>query len=525
MQDLTRMTIYVRSHHFLIRGIHPSMIPLLDSFYKRYTEVEWVRFRGRWMRTDGDAYAWRTERRTQYRFHIHALGEFKRELEQKQVFSEYVKWVEQPPIDGFPAEFTLNPKFQPRENQPIVIDYMRKPWSEISTRFLPATRLVTLQTGKGKTFLAAHRIAELQQVVLLCIAPKYFEKWTKDFETYFGLDKKDICWFGGGSNVQLSVRAVLTAARKERRPYKVYFFSHTTMRNFLAAYTADPVKAVAEWGASPDEMFRLLGIGIKIVDEVHQEYHTSFITELMTNVKESVSLTATLLSDDGFTRRMHELMFPIETRMPEIDLHRYIHMDCLGLRARAPNFLVTEERNGRGWSQNALEASLYKHVPTRLSYFRMITDQTQEIFMRQKRSKKRALILMFRIESCTMLVEHLRKHFPELKIARYVEDDTLADTEGADIIVSTYQSAGTAIDFPDLTWVFMTIVMRSMNGNVQIAGRLRYLPDYDSDEGRPVFTFVNWVDVEKSKQITEAKFILFRDRVYSTGTRMYNKLI
>ena len=54
------------------------------------------------------------------------------------------------------------------------------------------------------------------------------------------------------------------------------------------------------YGCNPEDFFNLINVGIRLIDEVHQDFHLNFKIDLYTNVKKTISLSATLQSDNKF---------------------------------------------------------------------------------------------------------------------------------------------------------------------------------------------------------------------------------
>ena len=76
-----------------------------------------------------------------------------------------------------------------------------------------------------------------------------------------------------------------------------------------------------------------------------------------------------------------------------------------------------------------------------------------------------------------MLTRFFATEYPKLDVRRYTSDDSYENLMDADVIISTLQSAGTAVDIPGLRVVFNTVVTASEIRNKQSHGRLRELKD------------------------------------------------
>jgi len=93
-------------------------------------------------------------------------------------------------------------------------------------------------------------------------------------------------------------------------------------------------------------------------------------------------------------------------------------------------------------------------------------------------------------------------------VKRYVEDDPYDNLMKPDIRVSTLQSAGTAVDIPNLATTVMTTAVSSSQANIQGLGRLREMKD-----GRvPEFVYFACVDIKKHMEYHEKKREMLKDR-------------
>ena len=113
------------------------------------------------------------------------------------------------------------------------------------------------------------------------------------------------------------------------------------------------------------------------------------------------------------------------------------------------------------------------------------------------------LIFCSTIAMCTLFTEHLQKKFPQFTIARYVGEDDWDALHNNDIVVTTIQSAGTAVDILNLRYVLMTVALSSKQSNIQVVGRLRKMRDYPNET--PEFMFLSCRNIGKHCEYAEAK--------------------
>ena len=511
MTSYTRMVVIIYSHHFevILKGI--TCVPLMKDFCEKLTEYAYVKRHRRWVYAPIKTYASITKDKLNYRFHIHALDKFKLFLDRRGVDPSYVEYANYPTPEPYHTEFKIDTnKYQPRENQPKIFEYLSKPHEP---EFPRHSKLVELQTGKGKTYLACYYMSMINVVTGIFLQPMYFAKWREDLtKKYFDLKDNEICNLSGSK----AVRAVIMAAKQRRLPYKVYFFSTRTFSDFLSDYEENPEIAERQWGCAPHQVFEILGIGFKLCDEFHKEFHFGFRWECFTSVKYSVCLTATLLTKNQFVTRMYNLIFPANTRMEKIEWHRYTAAEQLHVNFKKPDLINTTEYGSPMFSMNAVEFSIMRHIPTLLNYFRMIQKELERNYIDVELPGKKALIFSYRTDMCAKITDYLKSKYPNLKIKRYCEDDSEDGLHDADVIVSTLQSAGTALDFNMLAWVFMLVQIDSPQQNVQALGRLRHIPGFLTR-----FTYAVFCQFAKPMEYAHAKSILFSDKVLSHEARKY----
>lgn len=139
---MAEMCVYVFSHHFTVTRLTPRGRAAVESFAKRYVQYGFNRSRGgRYTRAALKVFASATNDRYEYRFHINQYKDFRQLLASNYISDEMVETVHVPVPYAEPVELKVKPKWQPRESQPLVIDYMVQPGFQ---------KLVELQTGKER---------------------------------------------------------------------------------------------------------------------------------------------------------------------------------------------------------------------------------------------------------------------------------------------------------------------------------------------------------------------------------------
>lgn len=505
MLQQTHMTVALFSHHFEVSALSHRGRFVCSEFGKRFYSWEFKQVQGQNLRHVARVYAASNVHRTYYRFHISTLEDFKKYVADSHIQDEMVAWIAPPEYTPAPLVATLKEGWVARADQQPYVDYL--------TNETPKCKLVPIQTGKGKTAIALISIAKLAVRAGIFIKPMYIEKWVSDVMKMYNIDKNRILVIQGSK----SLLKLFSMAKEGTLDVDFIIFSLTTVQQWIDRYEEHGDNTLEEgYDLTPDNWMNKLGIGVKLVDEVHQFFHAMFKLDLYTHVKYSIALSATLVHQNPFLMRMYDVMFPGKDRPSNMALHRYARAIAVHYNFVKPEKIRTTEYGSNNYSHGAVENSIMRHVPTLQHYLRMIEVIVEKSFLSRTRPKKRLLIFAYRIEMCTLIQEHLKKKFPNVDTRRYVDDDPYENIMEAEICVSTIGSAGTAIDIADLVTVIMTTAISSVQANIQALGRLREIPGEQVE-----FYFLTADNLPKHVEYCTAKKELFKDRVVGT-TDIFN---
>lgn len=484
------MTIY--SHHFSLTRLSPVGRMLAVKFASRYVQYGLVPGGGQMHKKAVKVFGAANGDRTEFRFHINQLSEFRKMQFQMGYDNPKLFETVKVPVKETPTiEFTVDPNFVPRDYQVPIIDYL--------SQKQPVCKLVGLQTGKGKTASALSANAVLKKIPCIIIKPGFIDKWTEDLVKMYGLALDEIMVVQGGKQLL----ALLNLVKENKLEYKAIILSNATMRIWLTAYERGPEFAEdLGYCIPPYKFFEHVKCGVRLIDEVHLDFHFNFKLDLYTNVEYAISLSATLLTNDPFLRSMHEIAYPIKDRYNSPDLDKYISSYAVHYRFEKPDKIRTSEYGSSSYSHGAVEKSIMKHVPTMHAYMNLI-DYTLEIgYNKSIKKDKKCIIFAYSVDMCTAIAKHLEGKYPDYDVRRYVADDPYENLMQPDVIVSTLGSAGTAVDIPNLTNVILTTAVDSIQSNVQSLGRLRKL-----DNGETITEFHYFVceDIPKHLEYHERK--------------------
>jgi hypothetical protein len=477
--------VEIFSHHFACTRMTTRAREALNKFAGRYVEykLEKIPRSNRWHKVADRVYAAATKDREEYRFHINLLKQFRDHLDFHYLRNELVEWTVAPFIQLPEVDMPLKDGITPRDYQEEAIEYINTPGI--------VNKLVEFQTGKGKSVTAMYAQYKRRRIGLLMIKPMYIEKWLIDLRKTFDLEVSDVIVAQGSAELM----ALLELAAQEVTPsYYWIIVSNVTFANWLKLYE-EVAAEVLETGYAclPHQFYEHLKVGTRIIDEVHQDFHRNFKMDCYTHVENSVSLSATLISDDDFKNQMYEIAYPGHQRHKGPEYDKYIAWRAVFFSFKNPEKIRCSDYGSKRYSHNVFEQFILKNEQTTTNYFQLLNTIIRSTYIKDRKPGDKLIIFMASINMCTVFTKWLTREYPQLEVGRYVEEDPYEMLMNPDIRVTTLMSAGTAVDIPGLTHTLLTTAVKSSQSNVQGLGRLRKLPD-----GRtPVFITTNCQDIDK----------------------------
>lgn len=369
------------------------------------------------------------------------------------------------------------------------------------------------------TIMTLFALSRIKQRVGIVIKPMYIDRW---LDAIYGTDAalenvtyKDVVIVKGSKGL----RSIFNMAKDGELDYKFIIISNRTLAQYYQHYKENGVDDYYA-NVKPEEMWELLGVGVRLIDESHQEFFSCFQCDLHANVPKSIELSGTLNPDDEFLKRMYQIMYPIELRMSAGAYTRYINMVGLtyGLR-EDPKPVSTRRRGKQYYSQAAYEESIFKQKVRLKRLQTMIAELVEELFIVQRLPEHKLLIFFDTINLCTEVAENLQKLYPDLKVSRYTQEEDSQILQTHDIIVATTMSASTAIDIPKLQTT-ISFVMRGSNQTLQqMVGRLRQLK---SEEVKPTYYYLYTRDIPTHNVYAKKLQEVFMYKALSLSTRRVN---
>lgn len=500
---MSELDVEIGSHYFKVDKITPRARQAIISFVKLFVQYGFVRLPHvrkpvyRPVRVYGTS----TADRSEYRFHINTLNKFKEHICFYGLTDSLVNYKQLPIPTPTPISLKIKEGWVPREHQIPAIDYL--------TEYTPPLRkFLNLRTGKGKSFCLMQAIANLKVRTLLIIKPSFFEKWLIDLNKTCELNDGDVITVSGSDQLM----ALIELGETKELKAKIILLSNKTYQIWISLYEkfGEGIKDLG-YSCNPDELCKVIGAGIRGIDEVHLDFHLWFKIDCYTNVERSITLSATLISDDAFVSNMQDIMHPPLHRYQLATYVPYIAATAVFFSLRYPNKIRTRENGSKMYSHHAFEKSILRDSVMTDNYLKLIDDVFVGTYKKNYKPGQKCLIFCISINMCTAVMEYFANKYPDKKVSRYVEKDPYENLMTADICASTMQSAGTNVDIPDVSTVIQTMAMKSSPGNIQGMGRLRELKDGST----PEYVYFVCEDIKKNIEYHERKMVLLKKEAKS----------
>ena len=322
------------------------------------------------------------------------------------------------------------------------------------------------------TMMACYALGQIKKKVAICILPKYMDKWEEDLNKHFSNIEERYLVIQGGD----MLRKIMSDPVTYRNNYDIFIFSMRTLMNYVNVYDNRQTLAFEEnkYPIAPEDLMQALGIGVFLNDETHQE--TANISKLMLYFKTSkyILLTATFNSNDNLMVKLYEMMVPESKRIKTTGGKKnYVNIHNIKFFIERANKL--KHLTNQGYSQILYEQSILYRSYLLAQYDKMILKYVERDYIKRRKPGQKLLIYCALVDMCKHVANKLKQTYPKLKISTYVQEDDYDNIMTSDISVSTPLSASTGLDIPNLITVIQTISMGSLQANVQMLGRLRYI--------------------------------------------------
>lgn len=316
--------------------------------------------------------------------------------------------------------------------------------------------------NSGKTYCAIRAITNIKKRTVIFVSG-LLDQWKKEFLDKTNLTEDDIAIIAGSGSLLKLYRK-----RKEHLP-KIIIFSTGTMSKYIERGSKDYKKL-----PKPKQLFKELGIGLKVIDEVHKLFRANLMIDLHLDVPHNIYLSATYQRTSKDGNRIFNLVFPAKVIFTGGAYKKYVTITSYAYDLEIPNpdRIMTDQ----GYNQYRLEKILMKQKKLLKSYLQeTVIRPLDEKYIKIKRDTgdEKALIIVGTVKLGYYLKKYLNKEYKHYKIGTYFNDDSEEALRSNDIIISTTGSAGEGTDIYGLRTVVLTTSFSAMSLMLQVLGRLR----------------------------------------------------
>lgn len=358
---------------------------------------------------------------------------------------------------------------KPWDYQKYYIDYVLSPGTH---------KLIPIQTGKGKGTIMLASISQMNCRVFIEVKKAYLDKLKREIISSTTLLDRDILVIDSGKKLYRTIDDTLTG---KKLPTILLCGIHT-----LYGYVQDWCSGV--WGYdfdsqyNPVNLFKILGVGVRVIDEAHQLFDMIYKIDLVTNVPKAIYMSATYLDSDirgDLKTTMQRQLIPINDRPKDMEPDAYTTLIKSPYRTQLfANAVRKAERSPYGYAHIKYEKAIITDKNSRNLYFDFLRGLFDEYYINNipksgKLERKRGLFLFSTKNMCQCFLTYLSSHYPKLDIRKFTESDPEINLVEATVLISTWQSAGTAQDIPGLVTLINTVPIRAKETSIQIPGRLR----------------------------------------------------
>lgn len=445
---------------------------------------------------------------SEYRFHKNAYNNFLDHLKTYAMSTADFRVIDKTLPSTNKIKFRLKKGRVPRDYQLPIIEYLKAP--------LPKTKFIGIQPGEGKTFTSLCGVVEHGYRTIVILNAGLMKQWAEAIYENLDIPKNRTMSITGSKQLK---GAIELAKTKAWNSIDLVLMSNTTYQNWISEYESLATEKFRDlgYGIDPEDFYEHMGIGHRIIDETHMKFHLNFKQDLYTNTHVCTSLSATLFSYDKEMESYYLLAYPMKERYNGGEVKKYTKSFAIMWFPHVKRKYKTTERNRNTYSHNAFEKSILKDSSFAQNYAELIAETLELGYFKNYKEGNKAAVYVSSIEMATFITKYLSQRFPDKSCKRYVSLDPIENLHEPDLRVTTLGSAGTGHDVRGLTDTILTVGIMSLQSNIQVFGRTRFIPDQDTR-----FYYFNCLDIEKHMRYHQLKVELMEKRAKSFGIIRYN---
>lgn len=507
---MLRFKIHIRNHGLTVKALFRNDVNLLIAFnshFQTWKSTYNTRMR-RSVKTPDKNYVLILKDGS-YGYHKNLYPKLLQLFKDNNIPPEEIETSYLLPYKAAPNNVQLSDSLKLRDHQPKVIDFICS-----KEGILANVVVIPLQTGMGKTLTSLYSISRLKERASLTMSARYMQSWIDDIAKFYKGDSSQYKIVKKGSELKLLIDDALN---DKIRHLNLIIFSIDILRDYFKEFE---LTGKSTYGCNPEDLYKVLGVGIRFTDEAHENIHFNFVHDINTHVNKSVYLSATIESHEHFTNELYAILFPINARLQGLKWNKYIIGTALGYKLRHPKRVKC--MGAQGYSHTEYEKYIMLSKELTEHYFRMCMFFMEKGFVQKYQPKQKLLVYFSTIDMCNLFTEYVKSHISNksLKISSFVEADEADTLVENDVLMSTPGKSGTGRNIIGLVTVISTIAIKSMQSNTQTSGRLRDIremfPGVDAN-----FYYLVCTDIKKHMDYHNLRLELFKNQfsrlmVYNT---------
>ena len=498
---MNNVTVY--SHFFTVQNAEIELRKILYTMASDYTVFGMVwcekSRKKRWKPIK--TFGFYSKQNDEFRFHI---GQYERVVRACYERGIYLDTYHVPMYDPIKEVYPINPRFILREKQEDASAFIMEDGVEGSH-----APLLSMPMGSGKTATALVTASRLGNRLSISVLAGYVDKWYKDVLELYEIDKKDIYRIEGKNSLVDYCQMTLENQNTPEKLPRVTIISLNTIGKWFKLYIENPFDPVLDmYGMKPWELLEKARIGTNIFDECHQHLHAVYRMFCFLHIPKTISLSATLTSQDETELRIQRMMYPRHKRFEDIKMGLYITV--FACQYQIKNFpqsrIRTTEYGSNNYSHTAFEKSILGHRTIRFQYINMIVNMVVGAYAERSEPGDKCAVFVASHAMAREVCKAIKQRLPDYDTRTYLECDPLENLMDSDIRVTTVLSGGTAHDIKGLTRSINTINLNSVKSNLQVLGRLREITGKECE-----YYYLYCSSIPKHVEYHQNKFEMFKD--------------
>lgn len=349
------------------------------------------------------------------------------------------------------------------------------------------------------TFCATHTMVNTGKRTLITCLPRYVSIWLQSLGESVELNPEDVMLVGNGK-----IEEAATTIKEGRADPKVIILPLTRYDTYLKREREEDIPCL-------DEVFSDMEIGLRIMDEAHEDIYRVYMSMLFGNFEKTIALSATLKADDPFINDIYRYVYPFAIRLKEPEYTKYIDVIAYHHYIDMQKYRINTKGFG-GYSHVKYEQAILKTPKLFEPYFQLCKQAFEEFYLNDYIEGQKALWFFSTVEMATRMKEAFCKEYPDMDIWKFTNTESKnKETEMSymehRVVFTTPQSCGTGKDIPDLAVAFSPYACSSRQRNDQMLGRTRPLKNYPGVD--PKFVYFVCDSIAKQKEYHNKRKELF----------------